>query len=178
MATEYLTVEHFSTKDLTRIFSKVTIFPELQFNETSCWIWSTNRSKEGYGLIGWNHTTQLIHRLLFAWLIHPLPKGFQHGEIDHLCKRPSCCNPLHLEFVTRQINTLRSRNVGGVNARKTTCPQGHPLSTDNIYTVKGRWRTCRTCALTKQKGRFEANPEKVRQYKREWARAHYVSRRH
>lgn len=30
------------------------------------------------------------------------------GELDHLCRRPACCNPDHLEPVTHRTNMRRA----------------------------------------------------------------------
>ncbi len=128
MAVEYLTVEHLSTKDLIRIFSKIEIMSDLQWNNSPCWIWCGARSKrKGYGIVHWIDWNYKPHRLLFAWAIHPLPKHQSKGELDHLCRRPACCNPLHLEFVSTRINVLRSNAPAALNARKTVCKRGHPL---------------------------------------------------
>lgn len=40
---------------------------------------------------------------------------------------------------------LTPGSVGYVNAQKTECPNGHPLTPDNLYAVKGGKRKCRTC---------------------------------
>lgn len=175
MDIQYLTVNHLSTKNLIRFFSKVTILLSLQHQGTSCWIWSANRSKEGYGLIGWaNNSNILTHRLMYAWLVHPLPRGKKYGEMDHLCKRTSCVNPLHLEFVDNWTNMIRSNNIGAQNLRKTQCPQGHLYTNENIYGANRGIRACRTCQLAKQKERFNADPEHVRRTKREsWRRKHW-----
>lgn len=37
-------------------------------------------------------------------LFGPVPAPL---EIDHLCRNPACCNPAHLEAVTRSVNALR-----------------------------------------------------------------------
>lgn len=147
MPIEYLTVNHLSTKDLVRIFSKICVHPDLQFNGTPCWIWCAARDRDGYGVIGWNHFQQRVHRLLFAWLIHDIPKGDpsnKQGGLDHLCRRRSCCNPAHLEFTSMKVNVLRGNGSAALNARKTHCKRGHPLSGNNLQIRRGM-RQCLTC---------------------------------
>lgn len=148
MATiEYLTVEHLSTKDLTRIFSKISIDPATAWNGIPCWTWHGCRTKRGYGRTHWINTNYITHRLIYAWAVGPIPKGQSHGELDHLCRRPSCCNPLHLEFIPTRINVLRSNAPAAVNARKTHCIQGHELSADNLtpWSVVKGFRNCQKC---------------------------------
>lgn len=165
-AIEYLTVDHLSTKDLIRIFSKICVHPDLQYNETPCWIWTANRHWRGYGLQSWKGRPEKAHRLFYAWLCGSIPRGREHGELDHLCQRPSCCFPLHLEFVSSKINVLRSNSPTAINARKTHCPRGHSLvprrNRDKIE------RYCSICAYTLARERRLANPEPSREYARRY----------
>ncbi len=157
MTLDYLTVEHLNSKIITRIFSKIKIHSDLSFNETPCWIWHGGRDRDGYGL--WSETkastTVRLHRYIFAWLVHPLPKGQQYGEIDHLCRRRPCCNPVHLEFVPTKINCLRGNSPSGINARKTHCKRGHPLSGENLFYDQGK-RQCRACCRKRDRQRKQA----------------------
>lgn len=145
MALEYLTVEHLNTKELIRVFSQIQIRLDLQFNNTPCWLWIGGLEKEGYGITFWFKSQQRVHRLLFAWLVHPIPKGTKYGELDHLCRQRACCNPSHLEFVSSRINVLRGDGPPAKNARKTHCKRGHELNGDNLIFRRGM-RQCRTCA--------------------------------
>jgi hypothetical protein len=72
--------------------------------------------------------------------------------IDHLCRRPLCCNPLHLEAVTMRENLMRGNGWSGRNARKTHCPQGHPYSPENT-SVRDGSRHCRTCHRERERAR-------------------------
>lgn len=122
---EYLTVEHLPTKDLIRIFSQIAIHDDLWFNGTPCWIWSGDRlAHNGYGRICYQAKATRIHRLMFAWLVHPIPKGQKHGEIDHLCRIVACCNPLHLDFVSGATNLLRGNGAPAKNAKKDSLYEG------------------------------------------------------
>lgn len=157
-AIEYLTVEHLSTKDLTRIFSKICIHPDLWYDGTPCWIWTGNRQTYGHGRARWKGICEQSYRLVFAWLIHPLPRGAKFGELDHLCCRPSCCNSLHLEFTDHRTNVLRGRSLQAINAAKTHCSQGHSFSGANLHVSAKRARTCRTCRNARVKKHDQAHP--------------------
>lgn len=158
MTLEYLTVEHLPTKYLITFFSKVTIHPDIHWSATPCWLWSGDRIWDGYGRIRYKGRGERTHRLMFAWLIHPLPRGRKYGEIDHLCRRPSCCNPLHLEFVSSKINQLRSNGIGGTNARKTHCVNGHELTPENLVDDP-YGRRCKTCVRERQRKYRIINPQ-------------------
>jgi hypothetical protein len=143
MSELYFTVEHLTTKELTRIFSKIKISTESFYQNSPCWEW-TGSKRDDYGYVRWHRKIRRIHRVIYAWIFGPIPRPGNKMEIDHLCKNRSCTNPLHLELVTSRINSLRSNNVAARNAKKTHCPQGHPYDVKNtIPKNNGRW--CRTC---------------------------------
>ncbi len=177
---EYLTVDHLSTKDLIRIFSKIVIHDDMWFNGTPCWLWCGNRTtgvgckgSEGYGHVRYKGLTVKVHRLMFAWLIHSLPKGNRRGELDHLCRVHGCCNPVHLEFTTHRINILRSDNAAAKNAKKTHCKHGHPLSGGNLFYDKG-YRQCRTCKRHQSQKRRAQHPDAVLEAARRWRERNQV----
>lgn len=116
-----------------------------------CFVWQGAPSRSGYGQIkvgGGSRKAVYVHRIAYEHVNGPVPDGF---ELDHVrdrgCRFRACCNVAHLEPVTHRVNTLRSDNYFARNARKTVCPQGHPLSGDNLLSSplrKGR-RKCRAC---------------------------------
>lgn len=112
-----------------------------------CWIWTGARLPRGYGRFGVRAgDCRYAHRLAYEWLVGPIPHGF---VIDHLCNRPWCVNPAHLEAVTIQVNTARGYSnpiITSLNTGKTHCPHGHPYNEANTYVwAKTGWRQCLTC---------------------------------
>lgn len=125
--------------------------------EHGCWVFHGSRLPAGYGKIGSDGGRAgrmvLVHRLMYETFVGPIPDGH---DIDHLCRNTSCCNPIHLEAVTRQTNV--ERGIGwrnGVEAAalsaksETHCSHGHEFTVENtyLYTTKSgeRKRFCRAC---------------------------------
>ena len=108
--------------------------------ESGCWLWTACIGTGGYGRIGFEGKVHVAHRIAWELLRGPIPEGL---EIDHLCRTRSCVNPDHLEPVTPKVNRLRGVGWAGRNARKTTCPHGHPLVATKWW--GGRRRICPTC---------------------------------
>jgi hypothetical protein len=109
---------------------------------SGCWEWKARKDKDGYGRTTIQRKTYQAHRVVFAALVGPIPEGM---TIDHLCKNKACVNPDHMEVTTVKVNVLRSDNICSLNARKTHCPRGHPLSGENLYLYPAGGRGCRQC---------------------------------
>lgn len=106
-----------------------------------CWEWTgCIMAKTGYGQLRVDGAGRLAHRVMYEFMVGPIPEGFQ---VDHLCSNRSCVRPAHLEAVT-QYENLRRSQVWKVNAEKTHCPHGHPYDEANTYTWHGS-RSCKTC---------------------------------
>lgn len=106
-----------------------------------CWVWTGTRNQAGIGYGRWkvgghNGRMLLTHRSTYETLVGPVPRRL---ELDHLCRNKPCCNPAHLQPVTRRINTKRHFIL------QETCKQGHPLAGDNLYIDNRDHRCCRAC---------------------------------
>jgi hypothetical protein len=115
---------------------------KLRIDPTGCWIWIGASTPLGYGhLRRAASEDHYAHRYIYELCVGKIPKGL---TIDHLCRKPACCNPAHLEPVTHRENILRSPIApAAINARKTACHRGHPLTR---LPSNRRHRYCRTCA--------------------------------
>jgi hypothetical protein len=104
-----------------------------------CWIWNGAKNGHGYGVITVFGRTVYVHRLTH-WIVRgPVPDGL---ALDHLCRNPSCVNPLHTESVTSAENTRR----GMGNGSQTHCPSGHAYDSENTrYNIDRRGYTRRYC---------------------------------
>jgi hypothetical protein len=102
-------MNNFTQSDIERFSSKVNKLPN------GCWIWTAQRSDDGYGrfMITTNtgRKNYLAHR--FSYMIHygEIPQGF---EVCHTCDVPSCVRPDHLFLGTHlencQDRTAKNRN--------------------------------------------------------------------
>ena len=91
---------------------------KIQIDGWGHWIW-TGEINQGYGRA--RHEAAFdpayvngrpragrktaVHRVVYELLKERIPEGL---HIDHRCEVKSCCNPDHLEAVTRSVNMLRA----------------------------------------------------------------------
>lgn len=83
-------------------------------DDAPCWIWMTGHGRPArtYATIGSNgrNTTRKAHIVAYELWFGPVPSPL---ELDHLCRNRACCNPAHLEAVTRSVNSRRGEHRGG-----------------------------------------------------------------
>lgn len=77
---------------------------------TPCWLWNRYLTTAGYPFLYERGTgkPQLAHRLYYEHYVGVIPEGL---EIDHLCRKPACVNPEHLEPVTSATNQQRGNTA-------------------------------------------------------------------
>ncbi len=122
---------------MDRFWSKVEIGSE-------CWLWTASVGSHGYGQFKFEGVPVLAHRFAYELLVGSIPEGM---ELDHLCGRPRCVRPEHLEPVSHRINVMRGRGASARNAAKTHCPRGHPYNEVNTWVDPTRGcRECKTCS--------------------------------
>lgn len=102
--------------------------------DTGCWVWQRAKTTAGYGTLTLDGKTAYAHRVFYEGYVGDIPSGY---VLDHLCRNPGCCNPVHLEPVTHAENMRRTR--------RPTCKRGHPLSGENLYLAPNGERQCRDC---------------------------------
>lgn len=85
-----------------------------------CWVWTGTRSGE-YGQIRLRENvreseqwkTRWVHRVAYATWFGMVPSD---SDVHHVCTNTICCNPAHLELLSRSENVREAvlRNNGKV----------------------------------------------------------------
>jgi hypothetical protein len=140
---------------IDRLLSKVTE------DGNGCWIFNGKINHNGYGTLyvgprRWD--TKLTHRLTYEHFITEIPEDLQ---MDHLCRARACCNPWHLEPVTRKENILRGESPAAKAARVTECPRGHAYDDANTYSYSDGSRECRICRRITQQALRDSRKERA-----------------
>ena len=108
-----------------------------------CWhLGGRSPHPDGYMKIGFRRRRVGFHRLIYEHFRDTVADGL---ELDHLCRNRACCNPDHLDPVTRRVNALRGEGIPAINAAKTHCCAGHTLDDNNTYVDPDGGRECRIC---------------------------------
>lgn len=135
----------------SRMASKIEVDPE-----SGCWLWTGSRDREGpsgYGTVSYQGKTDLVHRVVFRLLVGEIQENFQ---VSHAQPRwphhTRCCDPNHLEVVTRE-EALGRGDWDRARARRTHCRHGHAYTPESTYLDPRGFRQCRTCRSASNKSR-------------------------
>ena len=105
-----------------------------------CWLWVGRKdTRDGRPLVWEGRRPMGAHRVVYEAEVGLVPAGL---ELDHLCRRPTCVCPVHLEPVTRQENEFRK--AWRYRVRRLSCRHGHPMALYAMVTPEGG-RLCRAC---------------------------------
>lgn len=111
----------------------------------TCWEWTACLMDCGYGRMNVSGRLWLTHRLVYEQFRGQIPHGL---DLDHLCRNRACCNPSHLEPVTRNENVARGVSCAAIPARTGHCKRGHAIEGTNVYVAtKTGKRRCKECKL-------------------------------
>ena len=122
--------------------------PRFTETDTGCWVLPQAAKSPWYTRISRRHSVSgraqmvLAHRLFWWAFRGPIPDG---RVIDHLCRRPACVNPWHLDVVDNKTKTLRGFGPTAINAQKIACVYGHIFSEETTRLTPSGWRACRIC---------------------------------
>ena len=122
-----------------------------------CWVWvgskTSKHASRAYGQFSFRDRRYLAHRISFTLARGPIPKEL---TLDHLCRRPACVNPAHLEAVTHRENVIRGIGPSARAARSTHCIRGHAY---DCLAYDGS-RRCSTC-INAQRRRAAPRPRRT-----------------
>lgn len=106
----------------------------------ACALWTGEKDKrDGRALVWRGKTPTVAYRAVYVAEVGDIVEGM---VLDHLCRRPHCVAPHHLEPVHASENELRK--LWRVRARREKCTFGHDLRVNGAITPEGG-RVCRAC---------------------------------
>ena len=107
-----------------------------------CWIWKRGKTSGYGGFHPAKGQTVLAHRYAYEVTVGPIPDGL---VVDHLCRRPACVRPSHLEPVTNLENLRRGAGYALRNGLRTACVNGHEYTPGNTYRDPAGGVRCHEC---------------------------------
>lgn len=129
-----------------------------EFAGEPCMEWQGYTDHDGYGRIRIAGKSRYVHVVAYELAVGAIPEGF---EVDHLCRNRKCLNPLHLEAVTRRVNSLRSESFAAINTRLTHCAHGHEFTPDNTRVHRYPTYTKRICRACERRRQHEMKERKA-----------------
>ena len=118
-------IEGIRPQDIRRFMKRVRQDGHRLFGGTPCWTWTGARQSKGYGafrLGGRGTPPELAHRVAWRLFVGPIPPG---KDLHHKCYNPACCNPDHLEPISKALNTAwaneRRAGNGDGNGNAVAC---------------------------------------------------------
>lgn len=119
--------------------------------DAPCLIWTGSHNDQGYGYLMIDGTRKYAHRVSYQLHVGQILRDHQ---IDHLCRRPACYQPAHLEAVTNRENTMRGNHPLVLRSLATHCKRNHDQrEPENVYTRPDGRRRCRRCMIVTQNER-------------------------
>jgi len=85
-----------------------------------CWTWLGSLCSAGYGNLTRPKETRerYAHRVAYEKTHGPIPAGM---TVDHMCHNTLCCNPKHLQLLTRAQNSARKIGRGPNQPKPGDC---------------------------------------------------------
>lgn len=94
------------------------IVSKIEVDARGCWLWLGSIEHHGYGRVKFEGRPQYIHRVVWSLLRGRMPRGCV--DLDHRCCVRRCCNPRHLDPVSRSTNIMRSWQSSPYAKRRRT----------------------------------------------------------
>lgn len=132
-----------SRESIARICKKVKV------RENGCWEWM-GANNGGYGVIkirAVRSTPLSVHRLCYQLVNGPIDDDLDaHHKVENGCIGPSCCNPDHIQPVTRRVHLaeLTPTNPAFIHGNSHACINGHEYSVETMR-MSPEGRRCLVC---------------------------------
>lgn len=146
-----MTDHHSENRAIERQLSGITLH-----GSWMCWRLANTPRSTGYSRFSLKNRGTTGHRAIYEYLMGSLRDDL---TLDHLCRNRWCVNPNHLDPVTMRVNILRGASPSAVNARKVSCPKGHPYNAVKNSTGE---RYCLICGRNKLRRHRRARGAKPR----------------
>jgi hypothetical protein len=85
-------------RELVRILRRITVDAS-----SGCWLWTGHTDRHGYGQVKLRGRAHWVHRVMVQAFRGQFPDA-RDANNKKECLNPSCCNPDHLEPLTRSEN--------------------------------------------------------------------------
>lgn len=96
---------------------KLAAYSKAAADGSGCILWAGGKNGRGYGRMWLDGKLQQAHRVAWTEVHGEIAEGKQ---VDHVCNRPACVNPDHLQLVTHEQNQqLRDLRSGGFASKQT-----------------------------------------------------------
>lgn len=130
-------------------------FNKIKVNHNGCWVWTGYKGDRGYGRMKIDGKLKYTHRYSYELENGPIPEELEldhwKSNIDPSSCSTSCCNPNHLEAVTRRENLIRSprhrlsaqangKKTGPVNGRANGLGNRRNNLPEGVYSVGKRFQ--------------------------------------
>ena len=102
-----------------------------------CWLWNGKLDQSGRPIV-WHPAPKQAYCIAWEAEFGAVPSD---NVLDHECRRILCCNPMHLEPVTKSENELRKS--WQYRCRRKRCRNGHDMTHAMVTPEMGR--LCRVC---------------------------------
>ena len=116
-----------------------------------CWVFTSSIGRTGCGRFYYRGKSHDAYRIGYELFVRKLASS---EHLHHLCEFRACVNwESHLQVTTpaEHFSELTPNHIAYRNKRKTHCPNGHLLSSDNLKKDRLPYRICRTCANLRTK---------------------------